>query len=47
MMEHVGAVGFHEDEEEDDDQDFDVYCWICGDEGHSPSERCQRDAGMI
>lgn len=22
------------------------YCWICGEDGHSPTERCAREAGM-
>lgn len=32
---------------EDDDQDNGEYCWVCGDEGHLPTQACQRKAGMI
>ena len=37
------------DTEEDEDraENEDEYCWVCADDGHSPSESCQRAAGMI
>ncbi|MFG1857488.1 hypothetical protein ACGFJT_37025 [Actinomadura geliboluensis] len=31
----------------DEDEDFDVFCCICVDEGHLPSKRCLREVGSL
>lgn len=30
-----------------DEQDAPVYCWVCGEDGHSPTPGCMQAEGMI
>ncbi|MFF0526592.1 hypothetical protein ACFYTC_48570 [Actinomadura nitritigenes] len=40
-MARIGTV-FHEDDE-DDDQETGMWCWLCGDEDHNPRPSCVND----
>ncbi|MFB9194373.1 hypothetical protein ACFFWA_15420 [Actinomadura verrucosospora] len=41
-MKRTGAT-IHHDDQDDDDQETGLWCWVCGDDDHNPRPSCIDD----